>query len=210
MTRILFRLTTPVALMLFALPSVIQAHNPPFTSTFMLNTCGGYSAQGRNPFFVLEPGYRLVLAGEEDGAPVVLVITVLPQTIQIGGVTARIVEERETKGSRLVEVSRNYFVICNRNNSVIYLGEDVDIFNEDGTVSHEGAWRAGVNGARAGVFMPGIALIGARYFQEIAPGVAMDQAEILSVTALANTGPAPLATASRREKQHRSNLGRKG
>jgi hypothetical protein len=39
-------------------------------------------------------------------------------------------------------------------------------------------WRAGEGGARPGIIFPGGAfLIGSRYFQEIAPGVALDRAE---------------------------------
>ena len=48
-----------------------SAHNPAFTRTFKLNTCNGFMATGRNPYFVLEPGYRLVLEGTEDGETVV-------------------------------------------------------------------------------------------------------------------------------------------
>jgi hypothetical protein len=165
----------------------IQAHNPAFTRDFDFGSCGGFLARGRNPYFILETGYRLLLAGTDDGEPASLQITVLPQTIQIAGVTAAIVEEREVVGGRLVEISLNYFVICKRNNNVIYLGEDVDIFNDDGSVTHEGEWRAGRNGASAGVIMPGTVLIGARYFQEIAPGVALDRAEIVSLSAIQHT-----------------------
>ena len=168
-------------------PDVIHAHQPAFTRSFQFNTCGGFAFRGRNPYFILEPGHRLLLTGIEDGEPAALQILVLPQTIQIAGVTAAIVEEREVIGGRLVEVSLNYFVICNRNNNVIYLGEDVDIFEEDGTISHAGAWRVGVAGAQAGVIMPGTALVGARYFQELAPNVALDRAEIVSVDAVQTT-----------------------
>ena len=53
---------------------------------------------------------------------------------------------------------------------------------EDGkVVSHEGAWLAGQNGAKAGMIMPGKVEIGLKYYQEIAPGIAEDRAEILSV-----------------------------
>jgi hypothetical protein len=47
-------------------------------------------------------------------------------------------------------------------------------------VSHEGTWHAGVDGANAGIVMPGVVLNGGRYYQEVAPGVAMDRAEIIS------------------------------
>src|ERR1700704_2630213 len=71
---------------------------------------------GRNPYFVLEPGYELVL---EDGNER-LVITVLNETKMVDGVETRIVQERE--------VSRNYFAISTRNNGVFYFGEDVDMY----------------------------------------------------------------------------------
>ena len=41
---------------------------------------------------------------------------------------------------------------------------------------------AGVNGARFGLMMPGTPLVGGRYYEEIAPGVAMDRAQVVSVT----------------------------
>jgi hypothetical protein len=44
-------------------------------------------------------------------------------------------------------------------------------------VGHGGAWRAGVKGARAGLMMQGKIEIGAKYYQEVAPEVAMDRAE---------------------------------
>ena len=43
-----------------------------------------------------------------------------------------------------------------------------------------GAWLAGVKGARFGLMMPGQVSLKAKYYQEIAPKVAMDRAEILS------------------------------
>ena len=49
-------------------------------------------------------------------------------------------------------------------------------------MSHEGAWLSGVNGARYGLIMPGIFLLGSRYYQEVAPGVALDRAENVSMT----------------------------
>ena len=44
-------------------------------------------------------------------------------------------------------------------------------------MSHDGAWLAGRGGAKPGLIMPGTFLLGSRYFQEVAPGVALDRAE---------------------------------
>lgn len=141
------------------------------------------ASSGRNPYFVLEPGYVLVL---EDGDEQ-LIITVLNETKKVDGVETRVVEERESKGGKLVEVSRNFFAISKRTNTVFYFGEEVDIYKEGKVVSHEGAWLSGEKGARFGVMMPGLPLLKARFYQEIAPDVAMDRAEVESVTATLKT-----------------------
>jgi len=168
------------------LPNPTLAHNPGFTDSFMLDQCD-FASRGRNPFFVLEPGFTLVLQGQEDGELVRLEITVLNETKTITGVRTRVVEEMETRNNQLVEVSRNYFAICKPNNSVVYFGEDVDIYEGGVLASHDGAWLAGGVDARPGLIMPGVLLIGARYFQEIAPDVAMDRAEILSISEVVKT-----------------------
>jgi hypothetical protein len=163
-----------------------------FTDAFMLETCR-FTSEGTNPYFVLTPGFRLVLenapGGRRKEPHVVVTITVLNETFDVAGTTTRVIEEREMADGRLVEVSRNYFALCERTNSVVYFGEDVDIYDDTGTVveSHDGAWRAGVADARPGVIMPGTVLLGARYFQEVAPGVALDRAEIVSLSEVVST-----------------------
>ena len=155
-----------------------------FTSSFRFQDCQ-WAAQGANPYFNLNPGTRLVL--EEDADELTRVeITVLDETEAItvpglGTVTTRVVQERETVDGEVVEISRNFFAVCGGRNDVVYFGEDVDIFNEDGSITHEGAWRAGQpdgNGLAApGIIMPGTFLLGSRYFQELADGIALDRAE---------------------------------
>src|SRR6185503_7351194 len=103
------------------------------------------------------------------------------------GVETRIIEERETNDGQLIEVSRNYFAISKRTGNVYYFGEDVDIYKNGKVASHEGAWLSGVNGARFGLMMAAVPLVGSRYYQEVAPQVAMDRAEIVSVTEMFKT-----------------------
>jgi hypothetical protein len=122
-----------------------------------------------------------VFVGEEAGEEAELTITVLNETREVNGTETRVVEERETLGGQLVEVSRNFFAICEETNSVFYFGEEVDDYEDGRIVSHEGAWLAGENENRAGIIMPGTILLGARYYQEIAPNVALDRAEIVDM-----------------------------
>jgi hypothetical protein len=149
-------------------------------TSFNLENCD-FASTGKNNYFILEPGYQVILEGEEDGEKLQLVMSVLDKTKIVDGIETRVVEEKETEGGNLVEVSRNYFAMCRPTNNAIYFGEDVDMFEDGKIVSHEGAWLAGENGSRAGVIMPGKVEIGLKYYQEIAPGIAEDRAEIVSV-----------------------------
>jgi hypothetical protein len=169
----------------FTAPPPARAAEPQFTTDFRLEECR-FLASGRNTYFSIEPGDRFVFEGEEDGEEVRLQITVLHQTRVISFrtqrgerliVKTRVVEEREWVDDELVEVSRNFFARCEERNDIFYFGEEVDIYEDGELVNHEGAWLAGRNGARPGLIMPGTYLLGSRYFQEVAPGVALDRAE---------------------------------
>lgn len=160
-------------------------HGQEFTNDFRIEDCE-FETEGRNAYFSLIPGDQLVLSGEDDGEELVVQITVLPKTRKIRFTTergkelrvkTRVVEERESVDDELVEVSRNYFAICDQTGDVFYFGEAVDDYEDGEIVGHDGAWLAGVGGAQPGIIMPGRYLLGARYYQEIAPGVALDRGE---------------------------------
>ncbi|UCC99906.1 MAG: hypothetical protein JSW66_08490 [Phycisphaerales bacterium] len=145
-----------------------------WTESFGEEDCT-FSPTGRNRFFILEPGYQLVLQSPTEK----VAITVLNETKRIGNVETRIVEEREQEKGKLKEVSRNFFAICREHGDVFYFGEEVDDYEDGKIVAHGGAWRADERNSRAGIMMPGTILLGARHYQEIAPN-AMDRAEIIS------------------------------
>jgi hypothetical protein len=132
-----------------------------------------------------------------------LQITVLTETETLysgrNAVTTRVVEETEWEdsnangmiddGENLIEISRNFFAQT-QDGTVCYFGEEVDIYEGGQVVSHEGAWRADESGNAPGIFMPANPQVGMAYQQEIAPGVAEDQATIVrrgSFTVLAGT-----------------------
>ena len=152
-----------------------------FTDTFGVNKAD-FASLGTNRFFILAPGYQQTFTGKEGGKDVVLTITVLNQTRLVDGVETRVVVEHEVAGGQLVEISTNYFAISTKTGDVFYFGEDVDMFKDGRVVSHEGAWLSGVNEAHYGMQMPGTPLLGARYYQEVAPKQAMDRAEVKSLS----------------------------
>jgi hypothetical protein len=173
---------TLLALLLPAATS--RAHDPEYTSEFDREGCT-FTTTGSNPYFPLWPGYALLLEGEEEGdeGPVEIsaLLTVLPQTELVDGVLTRVFEERESEDGELVEVSRNFMAHCRETGDVWYFGEDVDDYEDGEIVGHEGAWRAGIDGAQAGIIMLGNPVVGARYHQELAPGVAEDRGEVVGL-----------------------------
>jgi hypothetical protein len=162
------------------------AINQEWKNSFNLEDCN-LTPNGSNSYFILEPGYQLVLEGQEDGAQIQLKISVLNETKIVNGTEARVVEEVETEDGEIVEISKNWFVVCKPVNDIFYLGEEVDIYENGKIVNHEGAWEAGVNGARLGMIMPGKAELGLKYYQEFAPKVAEDRAEIVGVDKVIDT-----------------------
>jgi hypothetical protein len=117
----------------------------------------------------------------------VLTITVLEETVEVDGYLTRVVEEREWRNGELIEVSRNFFAICEETKDVYYFGEEVDMYSQGAITSHSGEWRSGKGNARFGLIMPGDPRTGMKYYQEIAPEVAMDRAEVVSLNETLDT-----------------------
>jgi hypothetical protein len=166
-----------------------------FTLDYRLEDCTFVTSDDGspgNPFFPLVPGQQIVLENEEDGERIEITTclddgsncsthdgTPVPGlfTVVLGGIETRVVEERESEDGEIVEISHNFFARCRENGSVFYFGENVEDIEDGQVVSSGGEWQAGIGAAMPGVIMPGIYLLGSRYFQEVAPGVALDRGE---------------------------------
>jgi hypothetical protein len=96
----------------------------------------------------------------------------------IDGVTTRAVEDRERHDGKLAELTRDYYAIDSTTNDVYYFGEDVDVYKNGKVVDHKGSWMSGVKNAKFGLMMPAKPMVGQRFYQEQAPGIGMDRAEI--------------------------------
>jgi hypothetical protein len=143
---------------------------------FTVNT-SDLAATGNNAWLTIQPGRVLKLRHGNDS----LTITILNETVTVDGVKVGVLEERETKNGALIEVSRNFFATDPKTGDVYYFGEDVDNYKDGAIISHDSAWRSGVKGARFGLMMPGKPRVGDKFYQEIAPGVALDRVEIVSI-----------------------------
>jgi hypothetical protein len=180
-------LLAPVLAFATITPTVHAQVEVPYTDTFFLEDCRLGPRGVNNYFLPLRPGCYLLLEGEDDGEEVAVFVSILPRVKKVAGVVCAIMQEVEWADGELVEISWNYVAICRKCKDIIYFGEDVDIYEDGEVVSHDGAWLAGVNGNMPGLLMPGRPLNGARYYQEIAPGVALDRAEHLDDKALIDT-----------------------
>jgi hypothetical protein len=137
----------------------------------------GFTTNFSHPYFGSTPvGNQLVLEADEGGEHTRNEVTVLALTRNIGGVTTRVIEEREFTDGTLAEVTYNYFVQAS-DGSICYYGEDVDVY-ENGTITHEGAW-CGVGPNQPGIFLPADPQVGMEFQNEVAPGIAEDEARIV-------------------------------
>jgi hypothetical protein len=175
-TRFSKFILTTVAVLTLSTACAQDTGAGPWQEEFDISECSMLS-EGRGRYFVMEPGFQLVLEGDDTK----LQITVLDETKTVDGVVTRVVEEREWIDGALYEISRNYFAMCESTKDAFYFGEDVDFYKNGKVVKHDGSWLAGTDGNRAGLIMAGTPKLKMRYYQEIAPGVAMDRAEIVSL-----------------------------
>ena len=159
-------------------PLIHSQRSADWQSTFTIEK-KNLGVHGGNPYFNLTPGYRLFYTHRKDTE----MVTVLNETRVIDGVTTRVVEDRESHDGELSELTRDYYAVDSVTNDVYYFGEDVDIYRNGKVVGHEGSWISGVNNAKFGLMMPANPTVGQRFYQEQAPGVGMDRAEIKSKNA---------------------------
>ncbi|NVK40124.1 MAG: hypothetical protein HWE39_02695 [Oceanospirillaceae bacterium] len=180
------------ALMLALLPFSLSAKDKrDFTDSFPLDGCSFVNVGG-NSYFILEPGRVLSYDNSacldegdcDELEELTITVTGDTEDILLDGqmITTRVVEEYETADGDFAERSRNFFAVCQHSGDVYYFGEDVwvpdGMGGEMGGADGPGAWRVGEDDAMPGIVMPGGAfLLGARYYQEVAPDIALDRAE---------------------------------
>lgn len=122
-----------------------------------------------------------MLRGREGGDAVEVAITMSDRTKDVAGVQTRVVDMSERHDGDLVEVAHDYYSVCAPRGDVFYFGEKVDSCRNGRVTGHEGSWLAGEQGYQAGLMRPAQPLLGARFYEEVAPGGAMDRAEIVAL-----------------------------
>ena len=135
-----------------------------------------------NPYLPFVPGTRMVYRerGADGRGREVVKVTHRTKTIQ--GVETVVVRDRAYSGGELAEDTRDWYA-QDRQGNVWYFGENTKEYENGKVVSTEGSWKAGVDGAQAGIVMEAHPKVGDTYSQEDAPGVAEDMATVLSLDA---------------------------
>jgi hypothetical protein len=147
----------------------------------------GFGARVDNPWFPLRPGTTLLYRGVKDGQPSREVLTVTAATKTIQGVRCTVVRDRLYLRGRLHERTEDWYAEDKAGN-VWYFGEATAELGPNGSVrSTEGSWQAGVDGARAGIFMPAHPRPGQTGRQEYYKGHAEDHFRVLSLSASVDT-----------------------
>jgi hypothetical protein len=146
-----------------------------------------FSTRIDNEWFPLKPGTRYVYTGVKDGKPSRDVVAVTHQTKTIDGVRCLAVDDRLYLRGRLGERTTDWYSQDSRGN-VWYFGENTAELDAHGQVtSTEGTWTTGLDGAKAGIYMPAHPHVGQSGQQEYYKGHASDQFKVIGLFATVNT-----------------------
>jgi len=140
-----------------------------------------FVSQIDNLYWPMAPGTRWVYReSDPKGNAVKVRVVVTDRTKQILGIDATVVHDVVSDHGELIENTFDWYAQDECGN-VWYLGENTKEYENGQIASTEGSWEAGVDGAEAGIAMPGDPQVGLAYRQEYYAGEAEDAAEVLSV-----------------------------
>jgi hypothetical protein len=145
-----------------------------------------FVGQINNPYLPLTPGTTLTYRGKLDRKSATDVFSVTNRTKLILGVTTTVVHDQVFIKGELREDTEDWFAQDGEGN-VWYFGEDTKELENGQVVSTEGSWEAGVDHARAGIFMPASPKVGQVFKQEDAKDVAEDCSKIVDLNASVRT-----------------------
>ena len=165
------------------------AHQPLFGAAFAANFVNPLhigNTVAVNPWFPLATGNRWVYEG--DGETIDVEVT--DEVKLIDGISCVVVIDTATEDDVVVEITRDWYAQDTSGN-VWYCGEiarNFEVFEGDDPedpelVDIEGSWKAGRDGAEAGILLPFDPQVGAFERQEVLYGEAEDAIEILAVDA---------------------------
>jgi hypothetical protein len=140
-----------------------------------------------NPYFPLKPGSTWRYRGRDDSGRFGDRMHVKHKTKTILGVRATVVHDVVLRHRKPREVTNDWYAQDKKGN-VWYFGERTKELSPKGRViTREGSFKAGRDGARPGLFMPGDPKVGQHARQEYYKGHAEDHFKILGLNAKVKT-----------------------
>jgi hypothetical protein len=135
-----------------------------------------------NRYWPLKPGRKWVYNGQKDGAPERVEVAVTRQKKKVLGVNCVVVSDIVTSNHTLTEKTVDWYA-QDEKGDIWYFGEDTKEYKNGVVTSTQGTWEAGVDNAKPGIAVHGHPRVGGFYRQEYRPGIAEDEAKVLTTTA---------------------------
>jgi hypothetical protein len=133
-----------------------------------------------NRYWPMTPGSRWVYRASEGGKEVQVEVTVTDERKTVEGIEARVLLDVVTEDGKLIERTYDWYAQDSGGN-VWYLGEDTKEYENGKVVTTAGSWESGVDGAEAGIIMPGRPRVGLTYRQEYYEAEAEDRGRVRSL-----------------------------
>ena len=140
-----------------------------------------FVAEIDNPYWPMKPGSTWTyMETDADGEEMQVEVTVTSDKKQILGISATVVHDVVSKDGEVLEDTFDWYA-QDVDGNIWYMGEDTKEYENGELVTTEGSWEAGVDGALAGVLLPGSPEVGMAYRQEYYEGEAEDQGKVLGL-----------------------------
>ena len=131
-----------------------------------------------NPFFSMPVGKKMIFEARTEDGLERIEIEITGEMRRIMGVETLVYLDREYLDGELVEETKD-FIVQDKDGNVWYFGEEVDNYEDGKLQDHGGAWLAGYEGAKPGIWIKGEHMVGDSYRQEYLRGEAEDMADIV-------------------------------
>jgi hypothetical protein len=175
MKKALIALSVTAALIAGVATAQAQRQAPPRAAAAGVDPAN-FTNPVANPYYPLVAGRIATLRGSEDGARLLERVVTTHRTKTIQGVTTTVIVDVVWRNGKVHERTLDWYANDNVGN-VWYFGERTAVYDaQGGIVSTAGSWKAGVDGAIAGLIMPANPAPTDAYRQEFHVGNAEDQA----------------------------------
>jgi hypothetical protein len=152
-----------------------------------------------NPYLGYQPGTGFHYKGVRGKTPQTDDAVVLHKHKWILGIRCTIVRDTVSEHGRAVERTFDWYAQDTQGN-VWYMGENSLEHQHGRFVRASDSWESGVDGGKPGIIMPGHPRLGEAYRQEYyPPGMALDEARVVSVRPLVTLERSPLEPQTERK-----------